>query len=422
MDAKALAKSKRAHSQHLSKKHNPTHTPKVTSGGAVGTGSANKPLGKQVRGKSSRQSQGSSALPSNWDRYEEEYELGSEGQSSDSMSQATDIIVPKSKGADFAYLISEAKSQSQTNITLESFPSLDDVLTDFNQGVESLLSVKGQSLLSWMGDDNFIVEDRATATHEASFLSLNLHSLAEQLAKVDLSQRLFIEADLLPPELCSELQESNTQESDQDQATYGSEAVKKDYGEPTSHGLSQGDKNVHQYEVSSSQTTITITSTSRIHPVPISANKGSKFTNQVKDDLQQFDGTGKSTKQESVTKVNVNSDANPKNQQSRFEAADAEAELDMLLDSFNETKLFDSSGFPGKSGYTSDVPLEGTSTSLLVGSSSVHLASVEPLKQGSDLSKSALVTNDLDGAIDDLVNITSNLKNQNGAPRSHEDL
>ena len=36
---------------------------------------------------------------------------------------------------------------------------------------------------------------------QASFLSLNLHALAEQLAKIDLSRRLFIEANLLPPEL-----------------------------------------------------------------------------------------------------------------------------------------------------------------------------------------------------------------------------
>lgn len=36
---------------------------------------------------------------------------------------------------------------------------------------------------------------------QAPFFSLNLHTLAEQLAKVDLSQRLFIEEDLLPPEL-----------------------------------------------------------------------------------------------------------------------------------------------------------------------------------------------------------------------------
>lgn len=36
---------------------------------------------------------------------------------------------------------------------------------------------------------------------QASFLSLNLHALAENLAKVDLSKRLFIESDLLPHEL-----------------------------------------------------------------------------------------------------------------------------------------------------------------------------------------------------------------------------
>jgi hypothetical protein len=36
---------------------------------------------------------------------------------------------------------------------------------------------------------------------QASFISLNLHAIAEKLAKVDLSKRLFIEADLLPSEL-----------------------------------------------------------------------------------------------------------------------------------------------------------------------------------------------------------------------------
>lgn len=36
---------------------------------------------------------------------------------------------------------------------------------------------------------------------QAAFLSLNLHALAEQLEKIDLAQRLFIEAHLLPPEL-----------------------------------------------------------------------------------------------------------------------------------------------------------------------------------------------------------------------------
>lgn len=39
---------------------------------------------------------------------------------------------------------------------------------------------------------------------QASFTSLNLHAIAEALAKVDLSKKLFIESDLLPAELvCS---------------------------------------------------------------------------------------------------------------------------------------------------------------------------------------------------------------------------
>jgi hypothetical protein len=36
---------------------------------------------------------------------------------------------------------------------------------------------------------------------QASFISLNLHAIAEKLAKVDLSKRLFIEPDLIPSEL-----------------------------------------------------------------------------------------------------------------------------------------------------------------------------------------------------------------------------
>ncbi|KAK4577674.1 hypothetical protein RGQ29_027976 [Quercus rubra] len=72
---------------------------------------------------------------------------------------------------------------------------------EFNQGLGPMLSVRGEGILLWIGNDNFVVEDKTAATHEASFLSLNLHALAEQLAKIDLSRRLFIEANLLPPEL-----------------------------------------------------------------------------------------------------------------------------------------------------------------------------------------------------------------------------
>lgn len=137
MDVKALAKSKRAHTQHHSKK--PHHTQKLkapspstsspVSNDAVGT--AKKPLGKQQLNEKtthrSSRSHGSSRLPTNWDRYkEEEFDHGSEGVSVETSSKASDIVLPKSKGADFRHLVAEAQSQAKTS--LEDLPSLDDLL------------------------------------------------------------------------------------------------------------------------------------------------------------------------------------------------------------------------------------------------------------------------------------------------------
>lgn len=127
MDAKSLAKSKRAHTQHHNKKHHSKQKPKASPSVSVGpTTSQNKTGNQQLKVIS----QGSNALPSNWDRYEEEYDTDSENNpSQDSSSRVTDTILPKSKGADYAYLIAEAKSQPQTNYSVKSFPSFDDVLT-----------------------------------------------------------------------------------------------------------------------------------------------------------------------------------------------------------------------------------------------------------------------------------------------------
>ena len=137
MDAKALAKSKRAHSQHLNKKHHPKPTSKAPLAGPEGASSGKKPSGKQDSEKTNR-SQGSSALPSNWDRYEEEYDSGSLDPSPDNMSQATDAV-PKSKGADYGHIISEANSQSQKNIASEIFPSFYDVFTGMSLALMLLL-------------------------------------------------------------------------------------------------------------------------------------------------------------------------------------------------------------------------------------------------------------------------------------------
>lgn len=131
MDVKALAKSKRAHTQHHTKKPHGSHQNQKhkapLSDGAKDAGTTKKSLGKQVKEKTHRP-QASPALPSNWDRYDDE-ELGSvsEGVPLDSANKASDVVLPKSKGADYRHLVAEA--QSQANTSLDAFPSLDDVLS-----------------------------------------------------------------------------------------------------------------------------------------------------------------------------------------------------------------------------------------------------------------------------------------------------
>ncbi|XP_039018291.1 uncharacterized protein LOC120149624 [Hibiscus syriacus] len=215
MDTKALAKSKRAHSQHHSKKpHSIKKSNPPSSAGVNDPANSKKQKFKQITEKT-LQAQRISALPSNRNRYEEEFDSGSED-----LSQDPDIIVPKSKGADFRHLIAEAQSQSHSNPHSDNLSSLDEILPgDFNQFVGSMLAVRGEGILSWTGNDNFLVDDGTNANPEASFLSLNLHALAEQLEKVDLSERLFIEEDLLPPNLRPENSRlNNNQESQQMQA------------------------------------------------------------------------------------------------------------------------------------------------------------------------------------------------------------
>ncbi|CAK9167681.1 unnamed protein product [Ilex paraguariensis] len=249
----------------------------------------------------------------------------------------------------------------------------------------------------------------STFAAKTSFLSLNLHALAKQLAKSDVSQRLFIEADLLPPELCIELRASSDQESGQGQAPSTRYMDEKDSDSLVSHGVSEGDKYTDQG-----------TTTTTSHPFPAYASEGSKSINQVKDEVQHFGCTSQSIFSESTAELNVDSIANPAKKPSRFEAAAAEAELDMLLDSFSGAKFLDSHDVTEKSGHTSYLSPGETSTSLLEGISSVRLVPAEPVKKGPDLSSSALISANLDDTIDDLLKQTSSLINQNSPSQSSE--
>ncbi|ESQ44588.1 hypothetical protein EUTSA_v10003234mg [Eutrema salsugineum] len=204
MDTKALAKSKRAHTQHHFKKSHSVHKPKGVT--ETSKNPEKKPQGNQtgaLKTKSPVQSRRVSALPSNWDRYDDELDLGLDNASGD--SSTSEVIVPKSKGADYLHLISEAQAESQSKIETNSdcLSSLDDLLHDeFSRVVGSMISARGEGILSWMEDDNFIVEEDGSASNH-EFLSLNLNALEKMLEKVDLHERLYIEADVLPPELCT---------------------------------------------------------------------------------------------------------------------------------------------------------------------------------------------------------------------------
>ncbi|KAF2283494.1 hypothetical protein GH714_010815 [Hevea brasiliensis] len=351
MDAKALAKSKRAHSLNHSKKPHSAQKSKATSGGANIAGSGNKALGKQTKEKA---------------RQSAFLRIG--------------IVMRKN-------LI---QSQCQSDSYLDTFPSMDDILPgEFNLGVESMLSVRGKSILLWIGDDNFLVEDETAASPEVPFLSLNLNALAEQLAKVDISARLFIEADLLPMELTGNGSKTSSLESDQMQkseteatSTISKESIFKDFSEEKK----VANQNI---EVMSSGSFLDVKS----------PNQGLDLLSQTKNSSQ--DSTySQSNALECPTEFNVSSVSEPK-KLSSFEASAAEAELDMLLDSFSETKLLDSSGF--------------SSATIPVYQKEAPISLPQLTRNNPSSSKTTPIAVKLDDVLDDLLEETSMLSNKKGS-------
>ncbi|KAL3647132.1 hypothetical protein CASFOL_008100 [Castilleja foliolosa] len=263
MDVKTLAKSKRAHSNHHSKKHNQHQASKAPSI----VSDNKKPTGKQAKVKPP-QTHVAKPQPSNWERYDER--------------------------ADYAHLISEANDQP---------PSFDDVINDFTQDFGPiLLASKGQSILSWVNDDDFEIERKISTSIEAPFLSLNLNSLAKQLAKAMLSERCFLDPNLFPLEL---LDDELLQACDEDQ-----------------HDPQASTSAREQYHDSSSS----VATTTQNNPVQISK------------------GESKPMKQDSFLPISISESVEDSTAKTPpiVQMANAEAELDMLLSSFSETKITES--------------------------------------------------------------------------------
>ncbi|GER50379.1 2-oxoglutarate (2OG) and Fe(II)-dependent oxygenase superfamily protein [Striga asiatica] len=314
-----------AHSQNHNKKHQPQHSSKTPS-----VGSDNKKqTGRQAKGKTPHPHV-SKPLPSNWDRYGENLGLDSE-EALTSSSQPTEFVLPKSKGADYAHLISEAKDQSSSSRFMDVSHLFGDVITDFTQDFgPMLISAKGQSLLSWAEDDDFEFEGKTSTSFEAPFLSLDLKALSEQLAKAKLSERCFLEPDLFPSELLDELQAYDEDKYDPKTRTSSTETK------------SRFSSSLHNQEFRQKHGPLssTITLARDHHPVQTPARVLEPLKQENIGILQSQD-TARSISRESVTEeIFVSTAKSP----SIFEAVSAEAELDMLLSSLGETKIVESKG------------------------------------------------------------------------------
>ncbi|XP_058100600.1 protein ECERIFERUM 16 [Magnolia sinica] len=416
MDSKASAKSKRAHSLRGNNKKSPHSNPNP---GNLPQSAPNS--NKNQSRENNRRSHAAPALPSNWDRYHEDgIDSNTEDPSVDvDHTGRADIVAPKSKGADFAELISQAQTdaRARTNPNPESFVSFDDVLPDLNQGVSAMLSVRGKCLLSWCGDDNFIVDDNATSSYEASFLSMDLHALAAQLEKIDVSERLFIEVDLLPAELHVDVSKESSSQG-YGVATLGANA-----------GCSDDEKTLNYRDEVMPSTDASIASSQAVggHDTIQRANKSASFLTTSEEGAKP-DPLNQRGFVESTPQFNLYSAADSKEKTSRFQAAAAEAELDMLLNSFGETTPLDSISIDEKKPNKAEAAVVELDMFLNSFSETMPLdsVSIDKKKPGNDFpaveceepdaSRHVSMAVSLDDAIDDLLGETSITGNQKNGP------
>uniref|UniRef100_A0A0E0L5R8 Uncharacterized protein n=1 Tax=Oryza punctata TaxID=4537 RepID=A0A0E0L5R8_ORYPU len=196
MDPKAAAKAKRSHTVRGRRTH---QTPAAAAAHRQ----------KRAEAAASSSHPRSRNLPSNWDRYDDEADA--DADESAAPSEWTGEVAPRSKGADFGFLLDQARAQPREAPRLSS----QDSPFDFMQASTSMLEAKGEEILSWCEDDNFILEDDLAPDFEVPFLSMDLHALATHLSKLKLSERLFLEKDLLPEDLAvaSEVNQIHIQSS-----------------------------------------------------------------------------------------------------------------------------------------------------------------------------------------------------------------
>ncbi|XP_020571030.1 uncharacterized protein LOC110018160 [Phalaenopsis equestris] len=306
------AKAKRSYSQQGRRKHaSPATIAQKKKAAQIG------PEGKVQRAHSH-------GLPSNLDRYDDGED---QAESSSGATLGEGVIAPKSKGADFTYLIEQAQSR-QNDLRAAAVPEspsfFDELATDFMKGVSSIRTVRSKNLLFRCKDDNFVVDDDLTSSYEIPFLNLDLHAIAEQLSKIKLSERLFIEEDLLPIDLryddskgCSSSFQSEELEAFN---------MEQNLEAPHSHIYSPPSKDLLGHADDHNTNIFPNPNISRASPAHGNGHETTVGVNLA----QQYDQIESEQSLKNISKSSTS------------KIGEAEAELDILLQSFKETSLSDS--------------------------------------------------------------------------------
>lgn len=185
-----------------------------------------------------------------------------------------------------------------------------------------------------------------------------------------------------------EVKVSSNEEAHQMQTNKGAKIVADESAAPS---IPEKDKIVDK-----SMEAVSCDTTRSRNRVLSSPNQNPELDKEIKDRAKQSGRTAQRGDLEVAGQINKVSVADPEGKRSAFDSAGAEAELDMLLGSFSETNKFDSWGLKEKSGNAFPVfPQKPCTTTP-----PPHLREA--------------VNANLDDALDDLLEETSNLMDRHG--------